>query len=265
MSFWPVNMPPLDVRFTSDPGFKNKRLLMDSNRTRQYPQFTTGLERVNVQWQMNPDQLHEFRWFYSVELNQGERWFLMDAPNPDYEVLVQTEVRFLGAYTERLTTHDNWLVTATLEYKEASTMPKLDLEPIGMLPDGTLVWPDHLLGNPSGFNVKYDPANVVSNIDTGRVNIRARATQRTEMVSLTFDFNQLQYAQFRCFFEKYLNLGTDWFMMWIPAPLEGGGQNLRLLRAKFNDDYSASYVPLNNWDIKCSVEYELPDDMFHIV
>lgn len=250
---WPSTLPDPNIQFNTTAGFNNQRLLMDSNRVRQYPQFTTGLERVKIRWQMNQDQLRIFKDFYLNVLNQGVEWFNLNIPNPDGFTLTNTEVRFLGRYTEQILSYNNWSVNADIEYQEASILPPGSFSLVTN-PDGSIQWPEDLLGFPSSINIEFDPANIVSNIETARVNQRRRYTQRTEIARLTYDFDQDQYAIFRYLFQEDIALGNDWFTMriWFPDI-----ENVVLARVRFITDYSARYVHIDNWDVQVSIEYEI--------
>lgn len=258
---WPSTLPPLDRNFSAQAGFNNNRLLMDSNRVRQYPQHTTGLERVTVRWKMNPEQLGIFKEFHSDTLGQGVEWFNIDIPNPDGQTFTNTEVRFLGGYKERHLSYDNWSLEAQIEYQEASILPPGSFT-VTVNANGSIDWPEDLLGFPATFNVDYDPANATSSIDTARLNIRKRYTQHTELLRVKYEFDQEQYGIFRYTFQEYLTLGNDWFEMRLPYPNDIN--SFVDLRVRFASDYSARYVSLNHWDVQASIEYEIPQELYSI-
>jgi len=211
---------------------------------------------------MTPEQLAVFKLFHSEDLNQGENWFNIDIPNPDGNDFTDTEVRFLGGYQEKLESYNNWSVQAEIEYQEASILPSGSFT-IVTNPDGSIDWPQNLLGYPSSFTIGYNPANAISSIDNARLNIRARATQRTEIAKVLYQFDQEQYAIFRYTFEVHLNQGNDWFRvnLFMPDKLT----NVTEVWARFASNYVGRYVGVNNWDVETSLEYQIPDDLFNLI
>lgn len=123
MFTWPENILPLPSQtFDVEAEFANIRSKMDSGRVRQRPRFTKELELSSVRFELSRFQYSIFKAVWVHELSQGNDWFSIRLPVADGEELTLVEVRFVSDYRANHRAAGNWDISATIEYRDASTI-----------------------------------------------------------------------------------------------------------------------------------------------
>tara|TARA_R110000772_G_scaffold268565_1_gene396208 strand:- start:7064 stop:8680 length:1617 start_codon:yes stop_codon:yes gene_type:complete len=123
MFTWPETLLPLPSQtFDVEAEFANIRSKMDSGRVRQRPRFTKELELSSVRFELSRVQYSIFKAVWVRELGQGNDWFTMRLPIANGAELTLAEIRFVSDYRANHRTAGNWDISATIEYREPTTI-----------------------------------------------------------------------------------------------------------------------------------------------
>lgn len=117
MAAWPDTLPkPLLSGFQGDAGANVARTDMDAGPARQRLRYGDSPDALNVGWLFKPAEMPLFKAFWSVDINKGADWFLMDIDIGDG--LQSYEVRLVaGHYQYQKLSGGNWQVTANLDVR----------------------------------------------------------------------------------------------------------------------------------------------------
>ena len=114
--------------FSIDSEFANVRSRMESGRVRQRPRFTQDVSLANIRFEYDKLQYETFRAFWAHRLNNGNDWFEMRLPVKGDESLTLVEVRFVSDYKADHRTHENWDISATIEFRAIPQMEEGGLD-----------------------------------------------------------------------------------------------------------------------------------------
>jgi hypothetical protein len=106
-----------------------QRTKMDSGYTLQRRRFTTGMQTLQVAWDLDEAQFAIFQGLLHHYLNDGADWFNMSLPlGNGFQTVV---VRFVkGQYKHRYVPVNRRKVTATLETENISVFSKAQLDAV---------------------------------------------------------------------------------------------------------------------------------------
>jgi len=256
---WPATLPRPSASFSLNLGYFNDRLEMETTRVRQWPTTTKGVGTARLTFEFTAAELAEFKLFFSGSLNQGALSFNIDIPNGNGSAVSTTEVLFVTPYDQQYNGFDDWSVTAEVEYDAVASLAPGTFTPT-YDDDDYLNWPEAEIDRPTTFGVDAEWATIQTKLDGGRITSRPRATTRIEQAKVEWECDLDQFAAFKFTVEELLNRGNDWFNIALPVP--DAATRYTTVRARFADDFSASYATGDVFRVSTSLEYEIPAGLF---
>ena len=101
----------------------------------------------------------------------------------------------------------------------------------------------------SDYSIAPNRAFVVTEMDAGNRRLRRRYTDVPEKYSLSWQFNQTQFAAFQAWYQYRLDSGA----LFALTPLRIGDDIIDTV-IRFLNNYNASLVSSNRWEVTADVE-----------
>lgn len=111
-------------------------------------------------------------------------------------------------------------------------------------------WPSSFPFPTVGLVGKADPNVIRTPMESGYVRQRLRFTKQLFTLDVSWELSAFEYEVFTAFHKHRLNMGTDWFLIYLPL-----GDTVQEFQVRFKGgEYKHAYRLVNYWEISAALE-----------